>query len=377
MIRIQLLGVLIALGMTLTAALPAASVGLLDGQVVEGDSLVFGSDATLQIGGKTLKLGDCDWLDSGGEVNADTAGSGVLLLDGSWLPVSALAAAGQDSVQIVSPLGTMTLELGQVIAWGEPAWVLAKATSNADQVQVGEEVYRGEINTINNGELEINVTGIGPVAVPLEQVKGMRLRGAITPPKGVVLAPRLDPAQPPVFVRPGPELRLAAVPEVVVDLPPGRMRVHGGRRVWLADLTPSAVQEEGAFGVTWPHSVNENLDGGPISLRGQRIENGLVVHSKAELTWQLKGQFTALSVLIGIEDSVGQEGDCGAALLVDGKVAWEATSVRGGEEPIPVRLDLSAAKTLTLRVSFGERYDIGDHLTLADAWLLRSETATP
>ena len=57
----------------------------------------------------------------------------------------------------------------------------------------------------------------------------------------------------------------------------------------------------------------------------------------------------------------------------DDEVLWEDEHLRGGEDPVVLDLDVDGVEVLSLRVEFGHRYDIGDHVALADAWLLADE----
>jgi len=104
-----------------------------------------------------------------------------------------------------------------------------------------------------------------------------------------------------------------------------------------------------------------------------RYERGVAVHSQARLGWNLNGTYTRLRALSGIADLVGDQGDCAASLSVDGKVVWSKDSVRGGEKPQIIDLDLTGAKKLELRVEYGARYDIADHFILADAYLIKAK----
>ncbi|MBN8527463.1 MAG: NPCBM/NEW2 domain-containing protein, partial [Planctomycetes bacterium] len=62
--------------------------------------------------------------------------------------------------------------------------------------------------------------------------------------------------------------------------------------------------------------------------------------------------------------------DCIAVLAGDGRELWRAR-LRGGDAPRSIDLDLAGVKRLELRVEAGERHDIGDHVVLADAQLIR------
>jgi hypothetical protein len=188
---------------------------------------------------------------------------------------------------------------------------------------------------------------------------------------------RLDDTHPPLRLLPVPSggVGLAAAPQTEVGkaLTNVRWRVEGGRRVYLGDLAPDAVEEVGAFGVVWPWRKDSNLDGTPLRLGGVRYVRGVVVHSQAKLAWKLDGSYLRLRALVGIADVVADQGDCAAALIADGKTLWTRDRVKGGERPTALDLDLTGVKRLELRVDYGQRYDIGDHLALADAYLVKAK----
>ena len=183
-----------------------------------------------------------------------------------------------------------------------------------------------------------------------------------------------DPARPPldlVLIDGVPAL--AAMPAVRLDpaaLGGLALRVEGGHRAYLSDLPLAEVRDEGLFGVVWPHRLDRAIAGGPIRVGGLRHAKGVAVHSVARLGWDLGGGYARLRALAGIDDAVAPEGDLVAVLEGDGRELWRAR-IRGGERPLPLDLDVSGVKRLTLRVDAGERHDIGDHLDLADAWLVR------
>ena len=106
-------------------------------------------------------------------------------------------------------------------------------------------------------------------------------------------------------------------------------------------------------------------------LGGKRHQRGVVIHSKAELEWPLDGAYTTFSCELGIVDLLGREGDYSVRILGDGKVLWEEQSVRGGQDPRQLSLAVDGIKTLRVEIGYGARYDIGDHLALANAWLLK------
>lgn len=384
-----------SLGALMAASAPGATVSTFDGTLVTGPTLGFPGDA-VELGGKKIPLADCDWIEPGsataGTSSASSTGDrrrmGVWLADGGWMPVARLAempvSAGRpspaDTVLAIGPLGELALPLGAVIGWGVE--LPDAGDGKADQVVLASGPLQGRVLGIAAGKLRFeSPLNPQPLELPLADVVGMRLAVAPRPPRGVVLSASLDPARPPLLLLPAADLPLASAPGVPLGDPASlatvlatmRLRVEGGRRVYLGALKPGRVEEVGAFDVVWHWRADADLDGGPLALGGVRYAHGISAHSKSTLAWDLAGNYTRLRALAGIADLVAPEGDCTAALVADGKVVWSRDSVKGTDKPTAIDLDLQGVRQLELRVDFGARYDIGDHFTLADAWMLKKQ----
>ena len=382
--RCFILGSLL-LGLLMIAASPlrAANVAALDGRVLTGEALSFDAKATsVTIGGVAIALADCDWLEPGdgsGITLPGTAGKrlGLWLIDGSWLPATSIAVGANDNeVTVTGILGSLTLPLTAVRGWGTGV-VMPGAEIKEDQVLLDSGLISGRVEGLVAGKLILrSALDPEPLQLVLDQVRGLRLAIAVRPSKGVRLIAALDESHPPLRVVPTANgFALGAAPKVLLGkkLDPVRLRMEGGRRVYLSEIDPAKVEETGAFGVVWPFQRDRNLDSSPLRLAGIRYERGLVVHSQAYLSWKLDGQYTRLRALSGLADLVGDQGDCAASLSLDGKVVWNRDSVRGGEKPQVIDLDLTAAKQLELRVEYGARYDIADHFVLADAYVIKKQ----
>ncbi len=355
------------------AAIPtavAATVSTLDGQVVNGPELTF-TATSVTIAGRALALADCDALTLPGKLSAvGSAKQGVWLSDGGWLPAAAISSGkADDQIEVTSALGRLVLPLSALRGWG--ATELPKA-GTGDQVLIAGSVLAGTVQGVRGGKLMVQ-SSLDPVALELGDVLGLRLNGAAVGSKGIMLTASLDPNQPPVRLLPKPGLPLAVAPLVpmAAALAGVTVRVEGGRRVYLGALTPSQVDETGAFGVVWPHQIDRNLDGSALVLGGVRYDHGVVLHSRARLTWTLGGHYLRLKTMVGISDLVAPEGDCAVTINADGKQLWHRDAVRSGDAPVAVELDLSGVTALEVLVEDGARYDIGDHLALAGAWLLK------
>ena len=89
------------------------------------------------------------------------------------------------------------------------------------------------------------------------------------------------------------------------------------------------------------------------------------MHSAARLTYRLDKRYRAFEAAVALDDQVGTGGSVICAVYVDDKLAWKSEVIRGGAAPVPVKVDLSGAKRLSLIVEFAER---GDELDRVD-WL--------
>jgi hypothetical protein len=372
-----------------SASLTAATVSTLDGRVLSGGSLAFDAKAaTVGVGTVTVALADCDWIEpgSGAGIALAPKALGIWLVDGSWLPATTLAAAGTDNTLAVSgPLGAFELPLASVLGWSAAAELPGPhggTQPDADQVQLDSGVVPGRVDGLVGGKLvvRLELDPSKPQAFPLDQVRGLRMALPPRPTKGLSLSLALNDAHPALRLVVGASgsaeegLRLAAAPAVAMGkaVANGRLRIEGGRRTYLGELNPEQVEEIGAFGVVWPWQRDRNLDGSPLRLGGMRFDHGIAVHSQARLAWKLQGAYVRLHALAGIADLVADQGDCAASLIADGKPLWHRDSVKGGEKPVPIDLDLTGVQQLELRVDYGARYDIGDHFVLADAFMVKA-----
>jgi hypothetical protein len=363
-------------------ALPAATVQLLDGTTRTGGTLVL-ADGVLTLDGAAIPLAEIDWFGAAGSGPPAAAPPETLvaaLNDGGVLPVTRVTSDADDTITLAAGAGRLSLPLGVVTAWG-PLGVLAARPAAQDLVVLDRGPLLGAIQGLQGGRLLMKTSlSDDPVSLPLGQVQALRLAQPSRTPSGPHLAVALVPGCQPLLLAPVWPPALALDPATPLDpaivasplFAARRCVVRGGRRTYLSTLAPAAVAEEGAFGVVWPHARDANLDGTPCFLGGVHYDRCLVVHSKARLTWRLDGGYERFHALVGISDALGAEGDCDVRIEGDGRVLWEHRGITGGAAPLPCDLTgLDGVVELVLVVDYGGRYDIGDHLVLADVWLAR------
>ena len=224
----------------------------LDGKALSGGVSFAGKDAV--VGGARVALADLDAVDLVGEAAAAQIATpyGVWLIDGGWLPASAPRAAGAaDTVAFDTPYGPVDLPLTAILGWGpvedeRPP----EAPSEGDRVVADGSVIDGAIQGLGEKGLALKTTTLGDLELPLAGIQKLRLGLPAKPPRGTWLAVALDRARPPVALLPGRPLRLACAKEATLTPPDAgwRLRVEGGRRVYLSGLDPSVHEESGAFG---------------------------------------------------------------------------------------------------------------------------------
>jgi hypothetical protein len=163
----------------------------------------------------------------------------------------------------------------------------------------------------------------------------------------------------------GPEVTLAAGALAALDYSAGKIR-------YLSQLEPREVKSVPFFD---PISYREyrrdrSLDGTPLSLAGKTYARGLAINSKTTLRYRIAGDYTRFQGVMGIDDSVRGYGNVWVVISGDGKPLLEG-EVKGGTAPQPFSLDVTGVRDLEILVDFGGDANIGDHLDLADAKLLK------
>ena len=369
-----------------SAMASAAIVAPLEGPPLTATTITLTADTVLGDGKPLLALRDVDWLEFATATKIETPAvananlqTGIWLTDGSWLPTTAIAAGTGDQLRVGSLFGKHEIPLSLISGWGTSE--TAPASDGQDRVLVSSGPIDGRVQGLRDGKLLI-ATSLDPepLALELSEIQGLRLAQAVKRPTGSALLVTVDPNRPPVrLVSTATGLQLAASkqPVGVSTLSGLRVRVDGGRRTWLSEVTPATVVEKGAFDVVWPWQRDHALDGGPLALGGARYAKGITVHSAATLTWTLGQRSVRLRSLIGIADVVAPEGDCVVTIAGDGKPLWRTDHLRGGETPVTLDLDLRGVTTLSLDIALGERFDIGDHVMLADAYLVQLANPAP
>jgi len=134
--------------------------------------------------------------------------------------------------------------------------------------------------------------------------------------------------------------------------------------LWLDTLDLANVTQE--YGS--PHA-GKSVDSNPITLSGIPYPHGLGTHAASRLLVLLKGSATRFNALAGVDDEKKGHGSVQFQVYVDGKKALETPVLHGGDAPVPVSVDLTGAKRITLVVTDAGDGNDSDHADWAGALL--------
>ena len=228
-------------------------------------------------------------------------------------------------------------------------------------------------------------TAAGPVSVKIDKIAAIAFNPALA------AKPRMSEARAWLGLRDGSRLlvaglqsdggklqvKLAAGPKLAVALADvTALQMLGGRTVYLSDLKPAGYQHIPWLSLTWPWHADRNVLGTQLRAGGQLYLKGLGLHSAARLTYDLDGPYRAFAADGAIDDQTAGRGS--AVLRVytdDGSGHWtlkfDSPIVRGGAAPLPIAIDLTGAKRISLLVDFADQGDVQAHADWLNARLLK------
>ncbi|MFV1967937.1 MAG: NPCBM/NEW2 domain-containing protein [Pirellulaceae bacterium] len=165
-----------------------------------------------------------------------------------------------------------------------------------------------------------------------------------------------------------PEMTLVAdltrIQPQIVMLQPAGPEVR-----YLSDGDPIDRAEVPFLDQSWPYGRDRNVFGGRLKTGGRIYLKGLGMHSTSRLVYDLRGGHRTFAAEIALDDLARGRGSVTFRVFVerDGKwaSAFESPVVRGGDAPLPVRVDIRGASRIALVVDYA---DYGDVLDCAD-WL--------
>ena len=134
--------------------------------------------------------------------------------------------------------------------------------------------------------------------------------------------------------------------------------------LWLDTLDLANVTQD--YGS--PHA-GKSVDSRPMTLNGIAYPHGLGTHAVSRLLVNLKGSATHFDAVAGVDDEQKGHGSVQFQVYVDGKKTLETPVLHGGDAPVPVSVDLTGAKRMTLVVTDAGDGNTYDHADWAGALL--------
>jgi hypothetical protein len=142
---------------------------------------------------------------------------------------------------------------------------------------------------------------------------------------------------------------------------------------FLGDVLTQRVNDKGTVplnalsALSWPLQTDRNAAGGLLRCGGRLFLKGLGVHSAARIAYSIDPSYRQFKTELGIDDSTAGQGSVQFRILVDGQEKFAGKTVRGGDVPTPVSIDVQGAKKLELIVDYADRADVLDHADWLDA----------
>jgi len=161
----------------------------------------------------------------------------------------------------------------------------------------------------------------------------------------------------------GPEISLPADQIKSVDFSAGRL-------AWLDAMTPREKRHEfQIIDVVPEFRTNRDIYGSRLKVGKRAFDRGLCIRSKTTVRYRLDGDFSRFQTWIGIQD--GYAGDVTVTVKCDGTELFSG-AVEPDKEAQRLDLNVTDKYSLEITVDFGKvESDIGDHLVMGDARLLK------
>lgn len=149
-----------------------------------------------------------------------------------------------------------------------------------------------------------------------------------------------------------------------------KMDLTPGKLVYLSDLEPLKVEESPILADLFRYRKDKNLEGGPLSVGRRIYEKGLALHSRTILEYDIKG-YSSFRCTLGLDDAMAGSAHALVRIEGDDKVLLSTNINSRENKPQQVNVDIKGLQKLRIVVDYGEDLDLGDHINLADARLIK------
>jgi hypothetical protein len=384
----------------LVAAPLEVQVNTLDGRAINGTLESMSSDSVALKSGDsavTVKSSDLHSLvpKSPGEDSAKKPTAWVDLVDGSRLPVESFSV--QDGKATITLLDGAVLGLTtRQVRWvrysklDEPDAELAQTEAAGDLLGVKKrdsvDYLEGVIGDVSKEAVHFT---IGGEVLPVNPSKVDSLVFAARPAAGD------GPAAACVVE----ETTGASLLAKTIELKDGtvhlsllgggsverplevirRLDFSAGKLTYLSDLKPQSVQwtpffDLGKQSPALAKFLGPRFDRGreheTMRLGGQEYKKGISLTSRTEIVFKVPSQARRFRAIAGIDDGVADLGSVQLIVSGDGRPLYSG-KLTGKDPPAELDLDLAGVRRLSIVVDFGDDLDVGDHLNLCEARIVK------
>jgi len=113
--------------------------------------------------------------------------------------------------------------------------------------------------------------------------------------------------------------------------------------------------------------TGQSITGSTLSIAQHRYEHGLGTHAAGEMLFKLGRERHRFQAQIGIDDGAGEVGSVVFKVLLDGREAFNSGTLKAGQAPRAVALDVSGVDEMRLLVTDAGDGVQGDHADWAEA----------
>lgn len=324
------------------------------------------------------------------------AGAQIILADGGTIVADAVRIEAEQVHGRSQSLGPfkLPLELVAGIILQPPA---DRATLDAWTARIATASGQTDRLLLDNGdELTGSVAGLTEKIVPLESDAG-KVEVGVDKVAAIIFNPTLvhrsRTSGPRLLLGFADGSRLTAI-ELTADAAGAQVKLAGGAElkaatdrisalqplggkvVYLSDLKPISYRHVPYLQLEWPYHADRNVLGSRLRAGGKPLAKGLGMHSPSRITYDLDRPYRRFQAELAIDDEAVDRGSVVFRVLVDdGRGAWSERAksdvIRGGQAPVPISVDLSGAKRLSLLVDYADRADELDHADWLNARLVR------
>ncbi|TWT61004.1 NPCBM/NEW2 domain protein [Rubinisphaera italica] len=387
----------VMLGLTRSVTLAQVEVTSLDGQTVVGELVSLDAKQLVLNAGDAVKVVALDrvmnitWQDHKPVNTTEEAGiQNLLLIDGSHLIGRNAITDGLNVTFESASLGAMTVPLKNVKSL---RFKTLNATTREQWNTLIQKPYSDDRLVIQKGEVLDFLAGVvtqydtekvqflydgNEIPVRLAKVFGIIHPADMMPNQTAtcslkttsgesLFVNQVSVSEGQMMVRTGPGEQVVLPLESIAQLD-----FSLGRIVYLSDMAPEGTEYTPFFDTVWEFQRDRTVDGSPLQIGKKKYSKGLWVHSKTTLTYRLAGEFSRLQATLGIDAAVAMagHGNVDVVISADDEVLF-TQNISARDSAIPLDLSLTGKRFLKITVDFGKGLDIGDHLDIADARLIK------